>query len=144
MPRCPASAYENRFFSGVVGIQTERGHTLVTSGKYSWVRHPGHAGGLLYYLETPFFLNSIWALMHAVLACMVLVLRTALEDGVLQAELAGYARYAMRVRCRLVPGIWYLQQERFVRLAGSTTSTPELPVRSIVSHCARGCSWQAR
>ena len=106
MPRCSTSAYDNRFFSGVVRIQTERGHTLVTGGPYSWMRHPGYAGGLLYYIETPFFLNSIWALMPAVLACMVLVLRTALEDGVLQAELAGYARYAMRVRCRLVPGIW--------------------------------------
>jgi protein-S-isoprenylcysteine O-methyltransferase Ste14 len=34
------------------------------------------------------------------------VLRTALEDKTLQAELEGYAEYADQVRFRLVPGIW--------------------------------------
>jgi protein-S-isoprenylcysteine O-methyltransferase Ste14 len=34
------------------------------------------------------------------------VLRTALEDRFLQAELAGYQDYARRVRWRLVPGVW--------------------------------------
>jgi len=32
---------ENRFFSGVVRIQTERGHHVVSSGPYAVVRHPG-------------------------------------------------------------------------------------------------------
>jgi protein-S-isoprenylcysteine O-methyltransferase Ste14 len=36
----------------------------------------------------------------------VFVWRTAFEDRVLHAELAGYAEYAQRVRFRLVPGIW--------------------------------------
>jgi protein-S-isoprenylcysteine O-methyltransferase Ste14 len=36
----------------------------------------------------------------------MLVLRTALEDRTLRAELTGYANYARRVRYRLVPGIW--------------------------------------
>ena len=35
-----------------------------------------------------------------------LVLRTALEDRTLQAELAGYSAYAAKVRFRLLPGIW--------------------------------------
>ena len=35
-----------------------------------------------------------------------LVVRTALEDRFLQANLAGYADYAPRVRYRLVPGLW--------------------------------------
>jgi protein-S-isoprenylcysteine O-methyltransferase Ste14 len=34
------------------------------------------------------------------------VLRTALEDRTLLAELPGYRDYAARVRYRLVPGIW--------------------------------------
>jgi protein-S-isoprenylcysteine O-methyltransferase Ste14 len=31
---------------------------------------------------------------------------TAIEDRMLQEELAGYADYAARVRYRLVPGLW--------------------------------------
>ena len=48
---------ENRFFSGMVRIQTDRGHQVVSSGPYRWMRHPGYAGALLTYLATPFFLD---------------------------------------------------------------------------------------
>jgi protein-S-isoprenylcysteine O-methyltransferase Ste14 len=37
---------------------------------------------------------------------ILLVIRTALEDRVLQDELAGYRDYARRVRYRLLPGVW--------------------------------------
>jgi protein-S-isoprenylcysteine O-methyltransferase Ste14 len=37
---------ENAFFSGIVRLQTDRGHTVCTSGPYRWVRHPGYVGGL--------------------------------------------------------------------------------------------------
>jgi len=97
---------ENRFFSGMVRIQTERGHTVVSNGPYRWLRHPGYAGGLLTYLATPFLLDSLWAILPAVLLSTVLVVRTALEDRTLQAELPGYADYARRVRWRLLPGVW--------------------------------------
>jgi protein-S-isoprenylcysteine O-methyltransferase Ste14 len=96
----------NRFFSGVVRIQKERGHQVVSSGPYAWVRHPGYAGGLLTYLATPLFLNSSWAFLPAALVTLVLALRTSLEDRTLQAELPGYKEYASRVRYRLLPGVW--------------------------------------
>jgi protein-S-isoprenylcysteine O-methyltransferase Ste14 len=35
-----------------------------------------------------------------------MVIRTALEDRTLLAELPGYAEYAQRVRYRLLPGVW--------------------------------------
>jgi protein-S-isoprenylcysteine O-methyltransferase Ste14 len=35
---------ENRFFSSVVRIQTDRGHVVCDSGPYRLVRHPGYAG----------------------------------------------------------------------------------------------------
>jgi len=44
--------------------------------------------------------------MPAVLIAAMLVVRTALEDRTLQAELDGYREYAQRVRYRLLPGIW--------------------------------------
>jgi len=97
---------ENRFFSGMVRIQTDRGHQVVSGGPYRWVRHPGYAGGLLTYLATPLFLDAAWALIPAVLLTIVLVVRTSLEDRTLQAELPGYADFAARTRYRLLPGIW--------------------------------------
>ncbi len=96
----------NRFFSTVVRIQRERGHTVVSSGPYRFVRHPGYAGGLLYYLMTPLLLGTLWGFVPVTLEIGLVVLRTALEDRTLQAELPGYADYARRVRYRLIPGVW--------------------------------------
>lgn len=96
----------NRFFSGTVRIQTERGHHVVSSGPYRWLRHPGYAGALVAYLATPFFLDSAWAFLPTLFVMAVLVVRTALEDRTLQAELAGYREYAGQVRYRLLPGVW--------------------------------------
>lgn len=97
---------ENRFFSGMVRIQTERGHQVISSGPYRWIRHPGYAGATLAYLVSPFFLDSSWAFIPAVVITIILVLRTYLEDKTLQVELRGYREYASRVRYRLFPGIW--------------------------------------
>lgn len=97
---------ENRFFSSEVRIQAERGHHAVSSGPYRWVRHPGYAGGLLTYIATPLLLDTPWAFLPTALVIVLTVVRTALEDRTLQAELAGYREYAGRVRYRLLPGVW--------------------------------------
>jgi protein-S-isoprenylcysteine O-methyltransferase Ste14 len=97
---------ENRFFSGMVRIQTDRGHQVVSSGPYRWMRHPGYAGALLTYLATPLFLDSGWAFLPTVFITFLLVIRTALEDRFLQDELEGYRDYVKRVRYRLLPGVW--------------------------------------
>jgi len=97
---------ENRFFSGIVRIQTDRGHQVVSSGPYRWIRHPGYAGALLTYLATPLFLDSGWSFLPTVFITILLVIRTTLEDRTLQKELPGYAEYARRVQYRLLPGIW--------------------------------------
>lgn len=96
----------NRFFSGVVRIQTDRGHHVVSTGPYAFVRHPGYLGALVSYLGTVLMLGSPWALLPFALEMAVLVARTRLEDQLLQAQLPGYAAYARQVRYRLLPGIW--------------------------------------
>ena len=96
----------NEFFSLFFRIQRERGHHVVTGGPYRYVRHPGYAGGLAFNLVTPLLLGSLWALIPAGLIASLFVLRTALEDKALQAELDGYLDYTRRVRYRLLPGIW--------------------------------------
>jgi protein-S-isoprenylcysteine O-methyltransferase Ste14 len=96
----------NKFFARFVRIQTERGHTVVTGGPYRFVRHPGYATGLLTILAAALALGSLWALIPAGLVAVLGIVRTALEDKTLQAELPGYADYARRVRYRLLPGVW--------------------------------------
>lgn len=96
----------NRFFSGMVRLQTDRSHTVVTNGPYHWIRHPGYLGALITYLGTPFFLDSRWALLAVLFLTTALVVRTRLEDQFLQQQLAGYAEYAKKVKFRLLPGIW--------------------------------------
>lgn len=97
---------ENRFFSGVVRIQKERGHHVVSTGPYAWVRHPGYAGALLVYWFTPFLLDSLWTFLPVVALTITLIIRTELEDRTLQKELPGYKEYAQKTRFRLLPGIW--------------------------------------
>lgn len=97
---------ENRFFSGIVRIQSDRGHQVISSGPYRWMRHPGYTGGMMTYLGTPLLLDSGWAFIPAGFLVIVLAIRTVLEDRTLHVELAGYSEYATRVRYRLLPGVW--------------------------------------
>ena len=96
----------NAYFVTTVRIQDDRGHQVVSSGPYRIVRHPGYSGWGLGFLVTPPLLGSLWGVIPAGLNCVAFIIRTALEDRTLQAELAGYREYARRVRYRLVPGIW--------------------------------------
>ncbi|MBM3136006.1 MAG: isoprenylcysteine carboxylmethyltransferase family protein [Chloroflexi bacterium] len=98
------ATYANRFFTTTVRIQKD--HTVQTGGPYRFVRHPGYVAAMLYNLATPFLLGSWWALIPMVFVVPLMVLRTVLEDKLLQEQLAGYKEYAARVRYRLLPGVW--------------------------------------
>jgi protein-S-isoprenylcysteine O-methyltransferase Ste14 len=97
---------ENRFFSSVVRIQTDRGHMVCDSGPYRFVRHPGYAGNILALFGIVLALGSVWTLIPAAVASIITVIRTALEDLTLQEELPGYRDYARRVRYRLISWIY--------------------------------------
>lgn len=96
----------NRYFSGVVRIQHDRNHQVVSGGPYALVRHPGYVGALLNYIGTPLFLDAGWSFLAVIFLTGALLLRTSLEDRTLQEELPGYREYAGEVRYRLIPGIW--------------------------------------
>jgi protein-S-isoprenylcysteine O-methyltransferase Ste14 len=96
----------NTFFSQIVRIQTERGHTVATGGPYQYVRHPGYLGAIAFELAVAFLLASWWVLLLSVIGAILLIVRTALEDRTLQEELPGYADFAHTVRFRLLPGVW--------------------------------------
>ena len=96
----------NAYFSQIVRIQLERGQAVVTGGPYQAVRHPAYLGAILFELAVPVLLASWPALLISGLSVILLILRTALEDRTLQAELSGYTDYARQVPYRLLPGIW--------------------------------------
>jgi protein-S-isoprenylcysteine O-methyltransferase Ste14 len=96
----------NPFLSTTVRIQEDRGHQVATAGPYQIVRHPMYVGVILMWLSTALILGSWWALVPGVFIAVIFVVRAALEDRMLQAELPGYADYAKRVQQRLIPGVW--------------------------------------
>jgi protein-S-isoprenylcysteine O-methyltransferase Ste14 len=97
---------ENSYAAPVIKIQSERGHTVVTTGPYRYVRHPLYAGALLYFLGTPLQLGSWLGLAPVPLMIAALAFRAVMEERMLATELEGYADYAARVRWRLIPGVW--------------------------------------
>jgi protein-S-isoprenylcysteine O-methyltransferase Ste14 len=96
----------NPFFEKTVRIQTDNGHRVIDKGPYAYVRHPGYVGFVGWIFSTPLLLASAWAFAPALLAAVGIVIRAALEDRTLHAELPGYPEYAARVRFRLIPEVW--------------------------------------
>jgi protein-S-isoprenylcysteine O-methyltransferase Ste14 len=96
----------NPFFSSAVRLQPDRKQVLVSTGPYRLVRHPGYTGGILYLIFTSLALGSWWAELLAI-PMLVLTLRRALmEDSMLRDGLEGYRDYSVKVRFRLIPGVW--------------------------------------
>ena len=98
--------YTNAFFSMAVRHQEDRGHEVVTSGPYRYVRHPAYVGTVLFEIAGPLMLGSLWALIPGILSAGLFILRTKLEDQTLIYELDGYKDYTEQVRFRLIPGVW--------------------------------------
>lgn len=96
----------NAYFSKTVHIQEEHGHTVTMNGPYRFMRHPGYSGWLVSWLVTPLVLGTRWAYVPVCGAIVILIIRTVLEDKMLQEELPGYAAYAQQTRYRLLPGLW--------------------------------------
>ena len=97
---------ENSFAAPVVKVQTERGHQVISSGPYAFVRHPMYGGAIVFFAGMTLLLGSWWGLAMVPLLAALFAVRTAIEERTLVAGLPGYADYTARVRYRLLPGIW--------------------------------------
>ncbi|MHC4556159.1 MAG: methyltransferase family protein [Planctomycetota bacterium] len=84
----------NTHFEASVRIQKDRGHRVITTGPYRIVRHPGYVGAILWGISTPLIIGSVYGLIPAGIAVILLIIRTSLEDKLL------------RSRYRLLPGLW--------------------------------------
>jgi protein-S-isoprenylcysteine O-methyltransferase Ste14 len=98
--------HENRFFSAVVRVQSDRGHRVIESGPYSVVRHPGYAGMLVAMPCAGLALGSMMSFALGLVLSVMVIRRVVFEDAYLRSNLTGYSEYAARVRYRLVPGVW--------------------------------------
>jgi protein-S-isoprenylcysteine O-methyltransferase Ste14 len=97
---------ENTYLLRVVKIDRERGHHVITTGPYAYVRHPMYAAVIVMLVCMPVALGSLLSLIPAALLDILIVIRTHLEDRTLHDELPGYPEYAQITRYRLVPGLW--------------------------------------
>ena len=94
-----------RLYSGKLQVKT--GHTLVTSGPYRFVRHPGYDGFLLEALGLAVGFSSLLGVL-AVLFLLApgLIYRIKVEEKLLDEQFGeAYRSYTRQTR-RLVPGIY--------------------------------------
>ena len=89
-----------------VRIQSDRGHCVVASGPYRFVRHPMYASLIQLHQSLALMLGSTWTVGLAALITILFWWRTALEDQTLRRELPGYEEYTTVTRYRLMPGVW--------------------------------------
>jgi protein-S-isoprenylcysteine O-methyltransferase Ste14 len=97
---------ENTYLYRVVEIQRERGHKVITTGPYQYVRHPMYVAVIAQLICIPLALGSLLTLIPASLLTALLVIRTHFEDKTLHSELEGYKAYSEKVKYRLVPCVW--------------------------------------
>jgi protein-S-isoprenylcysteine O-methyltransferase Ste14 len=97
---------ENAYLSRFVEVQKEKGHKVITTGPYRYVRHPMYVGVIILLYTIPVALGSLWTLIPATVLTLLFVIRTHLEDKTLHEELEGYKAYSTKVKYRLLPGIW--------------------------------------
>lgn len=97
---------ENAYATMVVRHQAEREQRVVDTGVYGRVRHPMYAGLVLIMLGVPSWLGSVAGVVASIVPIGVLIVRILHEEQLLASKLHGYDQYKVRVRSRLIPGIW--------------------------------------
>jgi protein-S-isoprenylcysteine O-methyltransferase Ste14 len=96
----------NNILSGRPASRRNRGQQICTDFPYSFVRHPGYLALILSQLCYPLVLGSWRGFLASGILGLVIIVRTALEDSMLQQELPGYKAYTHQVKYRLLPFVW--------------------------------------
>ena len=97
---------ENSFAAAVVRLQSERGHHVISTGPYAFVRHPMYSAAVLFMVGIALLLGSWWGTAMSPVFAILFGIRIRIEEQTLVTGLPGYAEYAARVHYRLVPGLW--------------------------------------
>jgi protein-S-isoprenylcysteine O-methyltransferase Ste14 len=97
---------QNKFFSSVMRIQTDRGHTVCDTGIYNIIRHPAYFGMVVTAIGIPLILGSLWGFIPSIISIVLTLIRTSLEDKTLINELDGYREYSQKTKYKLFPYVW--------------------------------------
>jgi len=100
------SLLTNKYFESSSRIQTERNQTVISTGVYAIVRHPGYSSIILWALSIPLLTGVVYTLIPSAVILIIIFIRTYLEDKMLKEELEGYREYSRKVKYRLIPFIW--------------------------------------
>lgn len=96
----------NKHFEGTVRIQNERNHQVIDHGPYKYMRHPGNLAMVLSCFIQPLIIGSVHAFIPGFFSAVLMIMRTKMEDEMLQKELSGYKEYANKVKYRLISKVW--------------------------------------
>lgn len=92
------------FYSRTLRVESEQ--TVVDTGPYQWVRHPGYTGSFLVWVGLALTSRSLPALVLVTgLFSAVYRRRVLVEERLLRRDLPGYVEYSERTK-RLIPRIW--------------------------------------
>jgi protein-S-isoprenylcysteine O-methyltransferase Ste14 len=94
----------NSFAAATIELAPDQ--QVVSTGPYAWVRHPMYAGGLVLLIGVPIALGSWWGVLVLLAILPALIWRMIDEENFLTGSLPGYGEYLIKVRYRLVPGVW--------------------------------------
>jgi protein-S-isoprenylcysteine O-methyltransferase Ste14 len=95
---------ENTFTSGIVEVGKDQ--AVISTGPYSYVRHPMYAGALILLFGIPLSLGSSWGLLFGLPMIAVIVWRLIDEEKFLATNLSGYAEYRAKTPYRLIPRVY--------------------------------------
>jgi protein-S-isoprenylcysteine O-methyltransferase Ste14 len=95
---------QNGYAAATVTVET--GHKVVSTGVYTFVRHPMYVGNVIMMVGAPLALGSYWGLLFVLPGVAALIFRIRDEETLLSQELAGYREYTHQVRYRLLPYVW--------------------------------------
>lgn len=95
---------QNSYASRIVEV--EKNQKVISTGLYSYVRHPMYTGIIIMFIPTPIALGSYWGLISMATIPVALILRLLNEEKVLCKELPGYKDYCQKTKYRLIPFLW--------------------------------------
>jgi len=97
---------ENKHFESTSRIQNDRVQSVITTGPYRIVRHPGYTGIVIWSIAIAFMFGTLAVGIASAFIIIIICIRTYLEDTMLKNELTGYTEYTKIVKYRLLPFIW--------------------------------------
>ena len=95
---------ENVWLSRTIEVQEHQ--TVVDTGLYGVVRHPMYAATIALFLSMPLVLGSVLSFVVMLAYLPIIARRIRNEEAVLEQGLDGYVEYKMRVKYKVIPGIW--------------------------------------